>query len=70
MKFPPTLRDEIIIMSPPARGAWIEMPCGPFMLASGGLSPPHGGRGLKCAYLMAKYPDWDGRPPHGGRGLK
>ena len=56
--------------SPPARGAWIEIPCAPPAPRRCLCRPPHGGRGLK--YVLR--PPYDlipsGRPPHGGRGLK
>ena len=37
------------VKSPPARGAWIEMPYRSADFSSIPCRPPHGGRGLKCS---------------------
>ena len=51
MKFPPTLRDEIIIMSPPARGAWIEMMYDLDVMQAGQTSPPARGAWIEICLL-------------------
>ena len=57
-------------MSPPARGAWIEISRSLCEPASPASRPPHGGRGLKCSISSAISGSYASRPPHGGRGLK
>ena len=56
-------------LSPPARGAWIEIVWGVSVKQRQSGRPPHGGRGLKY-FQTAERLAYYGRPPHGGRGLK
>ena len=56
-------------MSPPTRGAWIEISIGNWHSWRRTRRPPHGGRGLKFPVRWHRAPG-AGRPPHGGRGLK
>ena len=69
MKFEaqPTL--EVYQLSPPSRGAWIEMILRVHLPRYLLRRPPRGGRGLK--YDQVDYrTGHDRRPPRGGRGLK
>ena len=56
-------------MSPPSRGAWIEICIGRSVDFFWRSRPPRGGRGLKWAGAMP-FAHGSGRPPRGGRGLK
>ena len=56
-------------MSPPSRGAWIEIADKAAAAIASARRPPRGGRGLKCLNGMGDLRIL-GRPPRGGRGLK
>ena len=48
MKYTEIVNGEEVVMSPPARGAWIEIAAALTASLAWVRRPPHGGRGLKC----------------------
>ena len=57
-------------MSPPARGAWIEIRAGRNMRRRPPRSPPARGAWIEIQNSFGGAWSVYGRPPHGGRGLK
>ena len=69
MKYGIRLVGALAVKSPPARGAWIEMPPedeGELMK----MSPPARGAWIEISRRSSDYACYACRPPHGGRGLK
>ena len=65
MKFPGRRQTPPICLSPPARGAWIEMLMERMAELGPDSRPPHGGRGLKYAQ-NGKHSYANGSPPARG----
>ena len=57
------------MLSPPSRGAWIEIACASCRAARI-ASPPSRGAWIEIRNAMAQGPNPGRRPPRGGRGLK
>ena len=57
-------------VSPPSRGAWIEIAAPATQMRVQYGRPPRGGRGLKYLVHAGHVNRELGRPPRGGRGLK
>ena len=56
-------------MSPPSRGAWIEI-VNPVYTGTDGTSPPSRGAWIEINVKTSMMPGRWSRPPRGGRGLK
>ena len=62
--------DRIATVSPPARGAWIEIIAADIVRSHSAVSPPARGAWIEILWLRNCQNSRTGRPPHGGRGLK
>ena len=65
-----SLLADLGVVSPPSRGAWIEIIRNVNKWKSAIRRPPRGGRGLKSAVRTGCASGSASRPPRGGRGLK
>ena len=69
MKYSTIMRESLPNLSPPSRGAWIEIPLDCCMIFSA-ASPPSQGAWIEIEEVQIMRRKMNGRPPRGGRGLK